>query len=470
MRAPGQTLILSCYELGHQPLAAATAVASLEEAGFRPRAADLSLAGVGSLKAREPELAATRLVAISVPMHTAMHIGVRAAEIVRRAAPGAHICFYGLYATLNADHLLGGPADSVIGGEFEQPLVGLARAIDSGARLEEVAGLCLAGRPQPPFLARQPFPLPGRAALPPLERYARLELDGTTRTAAAVETTRGCRFHCRHCPIPPVYGGRFFVVPRETVLADIRRVVEQGASHITFADPDFLNGPGHTLAVVREMHARHPGLTFDVTTRIERILEHRRRFAELARSGCLFVVSAVESLSDEVLRHLDKGHTRADVFAALAVVREAGIALRPSWVAFTPWTTVEDYLEMLDWVDREDLIDHVDPVQFSIRLLLPPGSPLAELEAMRPHLRGLRPERFSWCWQHPDPSMDRLQAKAADIVRSAAREREDARATFTRLRDAAERAAGRRPAPRSADVLPASPRARAPRLTEPWFC
>src|SRR5205807_4634599 len=104
---------------------------------------------------------------------------------------------------------------------------------------------------------------------------------------------------------------------------------------------------------------------------------------ELAAAGCVFVVSAVESLSDRVLGILDKGHTRADVFAALALARAAGLVLRPSFVAFTPWTTRDDYLDLLDWVDREALWDHVDPVQWTIRLLVPPGSLLERHQAMR---------------------------------------------------------------------------------------
>jgi len=41
--------------------------------------------------------------------------------------------------------------------------------------------------------------------------------------------------------------------------------VAAGATHITFGDPDFLNGPGHALKVVRAAHAEFPRLTFDFT-------------------------------------------------------------------------------------------------------------------------------------------------------------------------------------------------------------
>ena len=79
---------------------------------------------------------------------------------------------------------------------------------------------------------------------------------------------------------------------------------------------------------------------------------------------------------------------------------------------FTPWTALGDYLELLDFV-AEELLDHVDPVQYSLRLLVPPGSLLAGSAAMRPYLGDLVPEDFAYRWRHPDPRMDELQAAVA---------------------------------------------------------
>jgi len=373
VREPGAVLLIACYELGHQPLAVAWPAAFLEAAGYRPAVLDVAVEPFDAEKA-----ARARLVAISVPMHTALRLGVRIAAEVRRVNPSCRIVFYGLYATLNAEHLLGHGADHVLGGEVEPQLLELCRKLESGATPP--------GEAPRPHLAKLAFPVPSRGQLPSLKKYAHLERDGRLELAGAVAASRGCKHLCRHCPIPPVYGGRFFVVPVDVVQADVRQLVEAGATHVTFGDPDFLNGPRHALAVARALHAEFPAVTFDVTAKVEHLLRHRGLLPELAALGCLFVVSAVESLSDVVLDHLAKGHTGADVVEALRAVRAAGLTLRPTWVAFTPWTTLDDYQEMLDFVERETLIDHVDPVQYSIRLLVPPGSLLAASDAMRPHL------------------------------------------------------------------------------------
>jgi radical SAM superfamily enzyme YgiQ (UPF0313 family) len=431
-----------------------------ERAGFSPAALDIAVERLDAAKVEH-----AGLVAISVPMHTALRLGVRVSERIRQINPAARICFYGLYAALNADYLLEHASDYCIGGECEESLVLLAEALEAGQTGPIPGVIQQRGAPPEPHLARLRFALPLRSALPPLDQYAKLESNGERRVAGYVEASRGCKHLCTHCPIPPVYNGRFFVVPAEVVLEDVRKQVAAGATHITFGDPDFLNGPGHAMKVVRAVHAEFPQLTFDFTAKVEHILLRRHLFPELGASGCVFMISAVESLSDKVLTILDKNHTRADVEEALKIVRDAGITYRPTWVPFTPWTTREDYRDILDFTLENGLIDHIDPVQYSIRLLVPPGSYLAEHKDMLPYRGELDQAAFSYKWDHPDPEMDRLQKTVAALVERDTTAGEDTALTFARVRALAH---GRK-ADDVACPLPRD-RVRAPRLSEPWFC
>ncbi len=455
LRDKGAVLLVSCYELGHQPLGLVYPMAFLERAGFAPAAVDLAVERLPADAVRR-----ARLVAISVPMHTALRIGVEVARRIRALNPACTICGYGLYAHLNRAHLLAGPCDVVLGGESEAALVALAEALDRDEVVESAARASL---------DRLDFPVPSRDGLPPLERYAAFEADGTRRLAAAVEASRGCLHHCRHCPIPPVYGGRFFVVPPEVVLEDVRRLVARGVRHITFADPDFLNGPGHALRIAAAMHEQHPFLTFDFTAKVEHLRRDREKLPALAAAGCAFIVTAAESLSDLVLEKLDKGHTRADLEAALHAVRDAGITLRPSWLPFTPWTTLDDYLELLAWLDAEDLVPCIEPVQLAIRLLVPPGSELLARPDIQPFLRGLDADALTWRWEHPDERVDRLHRTVTEIVHWANHTRESPSRTFRKVWDAALTLAAA-PLPAGARATHAERRPIPPRLTEPWFC
>jgi radical SAM superfamily enzyme YgiQ (UPF0313 family) len=435
----------------------------LERAGFRPAAVDLA-----AERLDPAAVARARLVAISVPMHTALRLGVRALAAVRAANPRAHVCLYGLYATLNAEHLLAHGADSVLGGEVEQRLVDLAQALERGER---------PAPPRGPVLERLAFGVPSRTALPALARYAPIDRgDGRLEVAGYTEASRGCLHACRHCPIPPVYGGRFFALPREVVLEDIRRQVAEGARHITFGDPDFFNGPTHGVRLARALHAEFPEVTFDATIKVEHLLRHRDLVPALVESGCAFVVTAVESLNDTVLANLAKGHTRADVLEVLALARATGLVLRPTLVPFTPWETLRSYLDLFEVVDAEGLVEHIDPVHYTLRLLVPPGSLLIESDAMRPYVGDLDPARFTHRWVHPDPRMDALQGEVTALVERSLRAGEAPAETFEAMWEAARCAgasslASAVPAPRRRVRAGGAPGARRPpRLGEAWFC
>lgn len=458
----GAVLLVSCYELGRQPLNLAFPLAYLQRAGYGPIAVDTAVESLD-----DDTILAARFVAISVPMHTALRLGTQIAERVRRLNPDAPICFYGLYAWLNADYLLREHGDYVIGGEYERPLLDLIQSLEQGST-EPVDGVSSRSTRAVPVIERIDFPIPDRSTLPEVRGYAHLLIDGKAVPVGYTEATRGCHHTCLHCPVVPIYRGRFFAIPRQTVLEDIRRQVHQGAGHITFGDPDFLNGPTHALRITRAMHEEFPHVTYDITTRIDHILQHRDIFPELAENGCVFVLTAVESVSDLVLEKLDKGHTKQDVIDALAVLDDAGTTLRPSLLPFTPWTTLEDYLELLEFFEEYDLINNVDPVHFSIRLLVPPGSALLDDPSSAEWAGPLDEAAYTHAWTHPDPRVDELQRKVAALVEEAAGCDADARDTFAGIKALAYEAAGT--LPRDIPLVRRGPSRPPPRLTESWFC
>src|SRR5437763_5202551 len=370
MRSLGDILLISCYELGHQPFHLASLCAMLQQAGYAPVTVDTAVETL-----TEEAISRAQLVAISVPMHNSLRLGHQVALRVRSINPSSSFCFYGLYALLNADYLLLDTIDAAIGGEYEGPFLNYVAAVEQG-KTESIAGVTTRQSKSGPWIKRTSFVAPVRLDLPSPDHYARLETNGVASLAGYTETTRGCKHTCLHCPITPIYHGRFFAVPVEIMLADIRTQVKQGVGHITFGDPDFFNGPGHAMRVTRALHQEFPGITSDATIKIEHLLKHRHLLPELQNFGCAFIVSAVESLNDDVLRHLDKGHSSTQVAETFDLMEHVGIPLRPSLMPFSPWETLESYIELLTFFEEHKLIEHVDPVHFSIRLLIPPGSGL----------------------------------------------------------------------------------------------
>src|SRR5437879_2906326 len=208
-----KVLLISTYELGRQPFGLASPAAWLRADGFYTTSLDLSRQSLD-----EEAVRTASLIAFYLPMHAATRIAVRALERGRKLNPSAHLCGFGLYAPVNAGLLRRLGVGTILGGEFEQGLLSLARRLEAGA-----PGPGLPQVEPEISLARQNFLVPYRGDLPPLEKYAHLTLpDDSTRVVGYTEASRGCKHLCRHCPIVPVYKGTFRIVQREVVLEDIR--------------------------------------------------------------------------------------------------------------------------------------------------------------------------------------------------------------------------------------------------------
>ncbi|HLH42236.1 MAG TPA: CUAEP/CCAEP-tail radical SAM protein [Bryobacteraceae bacterium] len=433
-------LLASTYELGRQPFGLASPAAWLEREGHQVICADLAIEPLTDERIRAADAAAFFL-----PMHTATRLAIPAIKRAKKVNPSLRLACYGLYAWMNADLLRGLGVEAILGGEFESGLVRFARG----------------EAPQGVFLDRQAFVTPQRSGLPDLRHYAKLSFNGSKKLVGYTEASRGCKHLCRHCPVVPVYQGQFRIVQREAVMTDIRQQAQAGAAHITFGDPDFFNGPKHAIEIVRAMHSEFPGLTYDVTIKIEHLLKLRGWLPTLKETGCLFVTSAVESVDDEILAKLEKNHTRRDVIEAATLMRKAGLHFAPTFIPFTPWTTVSGYRDLLSVIADLELIGHVAPVQLALRLLVTAGSRLLELGEMRGVLGDFDPGALVYPWKHPDAEVDRL---AEDAFRLVSEEQEKGRTREEIFGGLWRRAYGSEP--------PVSGRAhiQVPYLDEPWYC
>jgi radical SAM superfamily enzyme YgiQ (UPF0313 family) len=457
-------VLISTYELGHQPFGLASPAAWLSEIGARVTCFDLSRA-----EFREGPICEAELIAFYVPMHTATRLAVALLPRVKKLNPKAHICFYGLYAPVNAEYLKAMGAQTIEGGEFEEGLANLVKRLTELGENEKIEKTrFLKGDIS---LNRQKFRVPDRSGLPALAKYAHLIMpDGGYRVAGYTEASRGCKHLCRHCPIVPVYDGTFRIVQRDVVLEDIRRQVAAGAQHISFGDPDFFNGPTHALGIVEEMHAEFPNLSYDATIKVQHLLYHANDLKKLRDTGCLFVTSAVESVDDAILERLAKEHTRADFLRVVELFREADLTLQPTFMPFTPWTTLAGYLDLLEVIADQDLSENVAPIQLAIRMLIPAGSRLLDLPEICDGVEPFDAAALVYPWKHADPRVDALAAEVQQIVEREEKQRGSRAEIFEMIWNAAARAAGEKRPPPPALSEPRKSRPAIPHMNEPWYC
>jgi len=449
-------VLLSTYELGRQPFGIASPAAWLRKRGCDVVCSDLTRQTLDENFIRKAEL-----MAVYLPMHTATRLAVQLIPRLREINPRAHLCCYGLYAPMNAEYLRTLGVGTILGGEFEGALVRLVERLERGERPSEQV--------EPPVsLERLQFEVPDRSGMLALENYAHLIMpnDGF-RIVGSTEASRGCKHLCRHCPIVPVYKGVFRIVGREVVLEDVRQQIAVGAQHISFGDPDFFNGIRHAMELVEAFHREFPRVTYDVTIKIEHLRKYEMHLPRLKETGCLFVTSAVESVDDVVLQKLDKGHTRAGFLHVVRVFRDLGLVLHPTFVPFHPWTTMESYLDLLRTIDGKGLTENVAPIQLGIRLLIPEGSPLLELQEIRDLVGPFDAQSLVYPWKNRDARLDRLSETVQAIASDANGKRQSRSVAFQRIWNAAHEAAGEPPTgltrkEHATDAVPF--------LSEPWYC
>jgi radical SAM superfamily enzyme YgiQ (UPF0313 family) len=494
-------VLISTYELGRQPFGLVSPAAWLRKRGHAVACFDLTRQELDAAAVRGAEL-----IAIYLPMHTATRLACKLIPTLRAQNSRAHVCCYGLYAPMNAEYLRSLGVGTILGGEFEGGLVRLAERLGAAGEpneknknfpqelkpsqsrafmsepfvpqgeLKRTPTTFEVGPRLPPeetkqqepmiSMERLKFEVPDRAGLAPIAKYAHLIVPGDGyRVVGSTEASRGCKHLCRHCPIVPVYNGVFRIVEREVVLADVRQQVAAGAQHISFGDPDFFNGIRHAMELIEAFHSEFPGVTYDVTIKIEHLRKQEQHLVRLRDTGCLFVISAVESVDDGILERLEKGHTREDFLYVVRKFRELGMTLHPTFVPFAPWTTMEGYLDLLRVLAAEELIENVAPIQLGIRLLIPEGSRLLELEDVRQTVGAFDAESLVYPWGNADARVDLLSATLQSIAADADRKKESRAAAFARIWEAAHAAAGQ-----VAPELRVREARAVPFLSEPWYC
>lgn len=407
-----KVLVVSIFEGGYQPMTVATAVTPLLEAGFEVSVLDTYVDGV-----QEDRFLDADLIALAIPLFDALQAGIELSAIIRKANPQAHITFFGQYATINSARLAGIHGDSSISGEWEEPLVGLAQALSEGQQ-RPVPGvvfstsLTLGKGEHTVYLSRKHFRVPTRSLLPPLYKYPQPQVDklcGGKQIVGSTEIARGCHHKCLYCSVFAAYDGKVLMIPEEIILQDVRNNVEGGMTHLTFIDADFFNAKYHGIKVLRKLHAEFPTLTYDLTTRVDHILENKEAVSEMHDLGVRFITSALEFPSEKVLQVLVKETSLEQIEEAIRFLRDVGIKLNPTFIMFNPWVDLTDLADFHTFVADNGLDQLIDPIQYETRLHLYKGSPLLPLPSVR-ELELIEHE-FHMEWKHPDARVDELYSQ-----------------------------------------------------------
>lgn len=395
---PPALFVVSSFEAELQPLASACAAAALRAEGAAVTAWDAHMFPDSRPDARAD------LVLLSVQQFEGIERALALIPQLRASHPDAALIAFGQYAQLNSALFLK-HVDGIVMDEPERIAADLVALAAGGMSLDAVPAVLTRSGLQPLTTRRRlAIPAPARELFRSIAHYeahhSRYGLMGN------IEVSRGCHHKCTYCSVYGAYDGGVAPYELQPVLADARQLAEQGVTHFCFIDAEFFNSRTLGLEAVRQIAAEHGPVTFEMTTRVDHILDYPSMLEELVGLGLRRVTSALEFPSDRILRIFDKGIDVTDMRAAIAQAHRIGFELNPTFIPFTPWVRYDELLSFEDFLVETALAPVVDPTALQTRLLLFHGSPLLAspwMEDVQTHDRGL------WLdWVHPDRRVEQL--------------------------------------------------------------
>lgn len=406
-----RVLVASAFEAEMQPLASACAAAALRAQGAEVVGWDAHL-----LPDAQPD-GSFDLALLSVQQFEGLERGMDLAR--RLAGQSGQLVAFGQYAQMNHRAFLDA-ADAVAMDEPERIAGELAEAAAGTSHLGAVPALITRGgmTPRPPR-RRIGVPVPARDLFPSLVHYEAHH--SPFGLMGNIEATRGCHHKCTYCSVYGAYDGGVAAYESATVLADALQLADEGVRHFCFIDAEFFNSRTIGVGVVEQLANQVGPITFELTTRVDHILNYTAELEKLVSLGLRRVTSALEFPSDRILRIFDKHIDVRHMRAAIAEAARIGFELYPTFIPFTPWIDYEELLAFEDFLVSTGLARVTDPTALQTRLLLFKGSPLLSSPWMEDIATT---DRGFWLeWTHPDRRVDELWQERRAAAEGAGRGR-----------------------------------------------
>ena len=473
-----QVLLISTYELGHQPFGLASATAWLRRAGFQVACVDASLDPV-----EDRALASAAVVGVSLSMHTATRLAMPLIRRIRRVNPGCRLCCFGLYAPLNEALLR---AEGVDVGPWARVRSGLGRsgAVAAGQGLRACQGRRARDSHPSPRL-HPPRPVPAATARPlcPPSYRRRVPRRRLHRGVARLQAPLPSLSRSSRCT-----SGDFRLVPRTSCWRTCAQQVDAGAQHLTFGDPDFFNGRTHATSVIASSPRRSLASPTTSPSRWSTWCGTSPAPAELRGPAACSSRAPSRRSTIECSAATGKGHTRADFEAGgRRLPGRPALSLSPTFVAFTPWTSFPWRISSSrSHRSPRARASMSRPSNWRSGSSSPTGRFCSAWTTLRRAPGAVRPRALVYPWTSQKPDVDVLQDEVRRwLARGRARR---ARKCSTRSAVAARHAGVGRSssfapsanlevcatpghtAPARENTAPTRASATVPYLEEPWYC
>jgi radical SAM superfamily enzyme YgiQ (UPF0313 family) len=298
---------------------------------------------------------------------------------LKSTAPKIPITVGGVFATINAEHILKEcpDIDSVGVGEGEELLPDYLNNLKTPGVVAGLVwredGKIVRNPPRSLITDLDQFPYPDRTTLPidyieslPLDVPAVLSLD----KFCTMQTSRGCPYSCVYCDIPFLSQNKVRTRSAAHVLGEMQQLHDMGYRSIYFTDDHFLLNGQRINEICRGIIERKLKFQWGCEGRVDSIVVDQLPI--MAQANCKFLAFGVEAGSQKVLDRLNKNQTLAEVECAINEAKRQGIKrVHGFFVIGSPDETREDVLASFRFAAKLKL----DTFSFN-RLCVYRGTPL----------------------------------------------------------------------------------------------
>jgi len=287
-------------------------------------------------------LAEPRIVGISVLTINSKR-AYDIADKIKQIDPKTHVILGGIHPTvLPEEALQHRGVDIVVRGEGEETFVELIQSIENDKYYRDVKGIVFRSDDNIIYTPERPL-IMNLDEIPPFP-YHLFEKDRKKyHTFAAIFTSRGCPYKCTFCSSRNISGTRYRYFSVNRVIEDIKVLADRfNEKVIWFNDDNPAAHRGHFIelldGIIRE--GLHKKVEFHGSMRGDNITDEILDKAKQANFK--MIAFGLETMSEPLMKVIDKGETVKQVSDAIKKTDAKGIAVAATLIFGLPTETRQD--------------------------------------------------------------------------------------------------------------------------------
>jgi len=251
--------------------------------------------------------------------------------------------------------------NSVVVGEGEETIIGLAHALENKIDLCQVDGLVYRNYDGKIVHNKLRLLIQDLDKIPfPIRDY--LPLANKKYHHAVISSSRGCYYQCSFCQITQFYrlapGIPYRTRSAKSIAEELELLInEYGVRSVFFVDDEFITkNPERRqviLDLIKEIKKRRLSFSFSIQYRAD-TGDDPELLSELKSVGLSTVFIGVESGVPSILKRFEKGINKTQINSALKIVTDLDLNLIAGYMFFDPNTSFDELKESIGYLLHPD--------------------------------------------------------------------------------------------------------------------